>query len=191
MSMFDRLRPEARRAVELAEEHAQVLGHSWIGTEHILLGLVAEGEGKAAHVLRSLGLTEEILRSELEAELGPPPEELGWIDSQALASIGIDLDEVRRRIEEEFGPGALQRSRPGCGPTGRGMSLTRRAKRVFRLALRERERLGDGSVGTEHLLLGLIAEREGLAMRILECRAVTGQQIRHRLLPELSGPLAS
>jgi ATP-dependent Clp protease ATP-binding subunit ClpA len=191
MSMFDRFRSEARRVVDLAEEEARALGHSWIGTEHLLLGLLVEGEGTANDVLRSVGLTQEILRHEVEAELGPSPEGGSWIDPQALATIGIDLDDVRRRVEQVFGPGALERSRPGCGPTGHGIAFTRRAKRVFQLALREAQRWGERSVGTEHLLLGLLEEREGLAMRILERRGVTEQQIRYRLRPEPGGPLAS
>jgi ATP-dependent Clp protease ATP-binding subunit ClpA len=161
--MFERFVEESRRAVVHAQEEAVTLGHGYIGTEHLLLGVVAV----APELLRGSGVTREAVLAHLQAAAGP------WraIDAEALATIGIDLDEVRRRIEDTFGPDALLRTRAGCRAFSR--PFTRRAKKVLELALHQARRRGDGCIGPEHILLGLVEERDGVAARILGEHGVT------------------
>jgi hypothetical protein len=118
--------PRERRGVELAEEEARGLGHNYVGTEHLLLGLAREGEGVAA---------------------------------RALARLNVDADAVRREIEAAIGRGAE--------PVDETPPFTPRAKKVLALAEREARRLSHGYIGTEHLLLALVREGEGLAAQIL------------------------
>ena len=124
--MFERFTDRARRVVVLAQEEARMLNHNYIGTEHILLGLIHEGEGVAA---------------------------------KALESLGISLEAVRAQVEEIIGHG-------GQAPSGH-IPFTPRAKKVLELSLREALRLGHHQIGTEHMLLGIIREGEGLAAQIL------------------------
>jgi ATP-dependent Clp protease ATP-binding subunit ClpC len=142
--MFERFTDRARRVVVLAEEEARMLDHNYIGTEHILLGLIGEGEGVAA---------------------------------KALESLGISLDVVRQQIEEIIGQG--QQAPPDSIP------FTPRAKKVFELSLRESLQLGHQYVGTEHILLALIREGDGVAAQVLvklgadlnRVRQQVGQQV--------------
>src|SRR5579863_6195451 len=115
--MFERFTDRARQVVVLAQEEARALGHGYIGTEHILLGLLSEREGIAA---------------------------------QALAALEITLDAARLQVAEIIGEGTGQ-------PSG-NIPFTPRAKKVLELSLREAQRLGDGYIGTEHILLGLARE---------------------------------
>jgi ATP-dependent Clp protease ATP-binding subunit ClpA len=124
--MFERFTDQARRVVVLAQEEARLLGHGYIGTEHILLGLLAEGEGSAA---------------------------------RALASLGISLDAAMEQIAEILGEGTGQ-------PSGH-IPSTPRTKKVLELSLREAQRLGDSYIGTEHILLGLAREGEGVGVQVL------------------------
>src|ERR1700744_1396806 len=120
--MFERFTDRARRVVVLAQEEARMLNHNYIGTEHILLGLIHEGEGVAA---------------------------------KALESLGISLEAVRQQVEEIIGQGQQ-------APSGH-IPFTPRAKKVLELSLREALQLGHNYIGTEHILLGLIREGEGVA----------------------------
>jgi ClpA/ClpB-like protein len=126
MPMFERFTDRARRAVVLAQEEAAGLNHNYIGTEHLLLGLIHEGKGVAA---------------------------------KALESLGISLESVRREVEETVGQGQSP-------PTGH-IPFTPRAKKVLELSLREAMGLGHNYIGTEHILLGLIREGEGVAAQVL------------------------
>jgi ATP-dependent Clp protease ATP-binding subunit ClpA len=125
--MFERFTDQARRVVVLAQEEARLLGHGYIGTEHILLGLLAEGEGLAF---------------------------------QALASLGISLDAAREQVAEIIGEGAVQ-------PSGH-IPFTPRSKKVLELSLREALQLGDSYIGTEHILLGLAREGEGVGAQVMD-----------------------
>jgi ATP-dependent Clp protease ATP-binding subunit ClpC len=125
--MFERFTDQARRVVVLAQEEARLLGHGYIGTEHILLGLLAEGEGPAA---------------------------------QALATLEITLDAAREQVAEIIGEGTGQ-------PSGH-IPFTPRTKKVLELSLREAQRLGDSFIGTEHILLGLAREGEGVGAQVLD-----------------------
>ncbi|MGH2815263.1 MAG: Clp protease N-terminal domain-containing protein [Actinomycetota bacterium] len=184
--MFERFTDRARRVTVDAQATARRLGHGHIGTEHLLLGLL-ENDGIAAQVLSGAGVTPAAVEREILAEVGRGP--LGAGDAEALGAIGIDLDEVRRRMEESFGPGALHwHPDPGCRgarPRSGHIPFTPRAKKVLELSLREALSLGHRYIGTEHLLLGLIREGEGLAMLVLTRLGAGPQLLRARLLDAL------
>ena len=200
--MFERFTDAARTAVVLAQDEARGLRHNYLGTEHLLLGLLREQTGVASRALAGLGISAEDVRSDVERIVGRgSPAALSEDDAAALRTIGIDLDEVRRRIEETFGPEALapraprrrrRRNTRRCEPVpfdfraGR-VSLTPRAKKVLALALREATALGHSSIGTEHVLLGIVREGEGLAMRILADRGASGEGLRRAVANELPG----
>ena len=147
--MYERFTDRARRVVVLAQEEARMLNHNYIGTEHILLGLIGEGEGVAA---------------------------------QALESLGISLEAVRQQVEEIIGQGQH-------APSGH-IPLTSPAKEVLELSLREALQLGHNYIGTEHILLGLIGEGEGVAAQVLVKLGADPSRIRqqvNQLLGGLSG----
>jgi ATP-dependent Clp protease ATP-binding subunit ClpA len=124
--MFEKFSDRARRVVVLSQEEARLLNHDYIGTEHILLGLIHEGDGVAA---------------------------------KALESLGIGLEAVRHQVEEIIGQGG--------SPPGEQIPFTPRAKKVLELSLREAIQLGHNYIGTEHILLGLLREGEGVACQVL------------------------
>jgi ATP-dependent Clp protease ATP-binding subunit ClpC len=144
--MFERFTDRARRVVVLAQEEARMLNHNYIGTEHILLGLIHEGEGVAA---------------------------------KALESLGISLDAVRQQVEEIIGQGQQ-------APSGH-IPFTPRAKKVLELSLREALQLGHNYIGTEHILLGLIREGEGVAAQVLVKLGADLNKVRQQVIQLLSG----
>ena len=144
--MFERFTDRARRVVVLAQEEARLLNHNYIGTEHILLGLIHEGEGVAA---------------------------------KALESLGISLEAVRNQVEEIIGQG-------GTSPSGH-IPFTPRAKKVLELSLREALQLGHNYIGTEHILLGLIREGEGVAAQVLVKLGADLSRVRQQVIQLLSG----
>jgi ATP-dependent Clp protease ATP-binding subunit ClpA len=187
--MFERFTDRARNVAVDAQAAARRLGHGYTGTEHILLGLL-QGDGIAARVLGAMGITTAAVEREVLAEVGRGPMEPG--DAEALGAIGIDLEEVRRRVEASFGPGALY-WRPGRGcrrarrmPLAGGhIPFSPRAKKVLELSLREALALKHNYIGTEHILLGLVREGEGLAALILTRLGAGPQVIRARVLDAL------
>ncbi len=144
--MFERFTDRARRVVVLAQEEARMLNHNYIGTEHILLGLIHEGEGVAA---------------------------------KALESLGISLEAVRSQVEEIIGQGQQ-------APSGH-IPFTPRAKKVLELSLREALQLGHNYIGTEHILLGLIREGEGVAAQVLVKLGADLNRVRQQVIQLLSG----
>jgi|SRR5829696_5490056 len=184
--MFERFTQGARKATVDAQVAARRLGHGHIGTEHLLLGLL-ETDGVAAGVLGGLGVTPAAVEREVLAEVGRGP--LGEADAEALGAIGIDLDEVRRRLEASFGPGALHwHPDPHCRHErrpGGHIPFTPRSKKVLELSLREALALKHRYIGTEHILLGLIREGEGLAMLVLTRLGAGPEMIRARVLDAL------
>jgi ATP-dependent Clp protease ATP-binding subunit ClpC len=144
--MFERFTDRARRVVVLAQEEARMLNHNYIGTEHILLGLIHEGEGVAA---------------------------------KALESLGISFEAVRQQVEEIIGQGQSP-------PTGH-IPFTPRAKKVLELSLREALQLGHNYIGTEHILLGLIHEGEGVAAQVLQKLGADFNRVRQQVNQLLSG----
>jgi ATP-dependent Clp protease ATP-binding subunit ClpA len=173
--MFERFTKEARDTVVRAQYEAHRLGHEHIGTEHLLLG-IATGEGRARDVLEARGVTAARLRAAIEGDTLPA------LDAGALATLGIDLDEVRRRVEASFGPGALERGgrrrrRAGAVP------FCPRAKKALELALREALRLGDRHIGAEHVLLGVVRDEQTRAVRLLRDAGVAIDALREELRP--------
>ena len=195
--MFERFTDRARAAVVFAQQEARDLRHGYIGTEHILLGILREDESVGWKALDRLGVRLEGVRSDVVRIVGQGASgALADPDAEALKAIGVDLDEVRRRADERFGSGALERptlprrdrrrSR-ACGPIAGHIPFTPRAKKVMELALREAVALGHRYIGTEHILLGLVKEGEGLAASILTERHASMERIRSVVLELLSG----
>lgn len=148
--MFERFTDRARRVIVLSQENARKLNHNYIGTEHLLLGLVHEGEGIAA---------------------------------KALVSLGVVLEGVRQEVEEVIGQGQQ-------APSGH-IPFTPRAKKVLELALREALQLGHNYIGTEHILLALIREGQGVGAQVLGKLGVELNQARKRVLDILGGEAAA
>src|SRR4029079_13937207 len=144
--MFERFSDRAGRVIVFAQEEARTLTHSYIGPEHILLGLIHEGEGVAA---------------------------------KSLENLGISLDAVRKAVQEIIGQG--QQAPPGQIP------FTPRAKEVLELSLREALQLGHTYIGTEHILLGLIREGEGVAANVLARLRAEPDRVRQQVIQLLSG----
>src|SRR5213079_1253235 len=142
---FDKFTERARKVLQLAQEEAQRFNHNYIGTEHLLLGLVREGEGVAAKV---------------------------------LANLGVELNKVRSAVEFIIGRG----DRTVTGDIG----LTPRAKKVIELSVDEARRLNHHYIGTEHLLLGLVREGEGIAAGVLESLGVSLDRVRAQVIHVLS-----
>jgi ATP-dependent Clp protease ATP-binding subunit ClpA len=181
--MFERFTTAARETVQRARGEAIAAHRRYIGTEHILISLLATDRGVAYGVLSSAGLTAAGVRAEALRLVPPPTEPLGPADAEALRAIGIDLDAVIASVESTFGEGALRapdddgprrrrglfRRGGGGVPTGShdNPHFSPRAKKVLELSLREALRRGDDHIGAEHILLGLIREGEGLAAKIL------------------------
>ena len=142
--MFERFTNQSRRSVVLAQEEARMLSHNYIGTEHLLLGLLHEGQGSAARALNAMDVT---------------------------------LDAVREQVVEIIGRGQEE-------PSGH-IPFTPRAKKSLELALREALQLGDGYIGTGHLLLGLIHEGSGVAVQIMDKLGADPKDLRARVTREL------
>ncbi|MBO0828332.1 MAG: hypothetical protein J2P24_11185 [Streptosporangiales bacterium] len=184
--MFERFTDEARAVVVRAQADARLLHHGHVGCEHLLLA-AAEGETPAGQALRDLGCTPEAVRTQLSALRAGAA---ASYDRDALASIGIDLDAVRERVEAAFGPGALERPpveggrrfglrRRRNGSPGSGhVPFTPLAKKCLELALREASARHDRRLGAEHLVLALSSIRGGLAPRVLARIDVSPAQLR-------------
>ena len=173
--MFERFTERARRAVLTAQDESRTLGHRWIGTEHLLLGVAADRDSLAGQVLAEAGLELPALRDAVREAIGEGRRN----DAFALAAIGIDLDSVRRAVEAAFGKGALERTRAGCVP------FTPRAKKSLELALREAKAMRHDFVGSEHILLGL-AHSEGVARELLEARSLDYERLRALVVDALA-----
>jgi len=135
-------------------EEARRLGHNYVGTEHLLLVLIRNREGRATAVLRQLGVSADAVEDALRPCLGTAPR----IDPDALAALGIDFDAVRERVEESFGPGALPESRGG--PLG----VAPRAKQALAHAI---DHAGEEPVDDAHVLLGMLSVSDSLAAHVL------------------------
>jgi ATP-dependent Clp protease ATP-binding subunit ClpA len=170
--MFERFTGDARQVVERAQEEARALGHDYLGTEHLLLGVLAADCGSR---LLQRRLTLERARANVVELIGCGDPSL---DADALALLGIDLDEVRRRVEATFGEGALARLPRRRGSARRIRCFTPRAKKALELSLREALAAGDREIGPEHVLLGLLREGEGIAARMLAGRGVRLDDVR-------------
>jgi ATP-dependent Clp protease ATP-binding subunit ClpA len=202
--MFERFTAGARETVIAAQAEARDLGHTRIGTEHELLGLLVDRDGPVAVALREDGVDARFVRAEIVRRVGPPPADPGPLtdpdeeDAAALRAIGIDLDAVRAAIEENFGAGALRlpRDEPatpkrklfGRSAPGRSghIPFSPRAKKVLELALREAMRLHQNFIAPEHLMLGILRENGGLAVLILAEKNVDFDRLRTDLTKALN-----
>jgi ATP-dependent Clp protease ATP-binding subunit ClpA len=177
--MFERFTESARAVVVDAQAEARGLGDNFIGCEHLLIAVAAAPDGAARTALRSTGVTPESLRSAVEEVVRAGP------DAAALATIGIDLEEVRRRVESAFGPGALNRRRSrrrDCGGSDDGrMPFTPRSKRALEQSLRAAAARGDRHIGSEHILLGILEAPEGVTQLALARLGVTPERLRRQL----------
>lgn len=176
--MFDRFSALAKRAVVASQDVALSMGHDFIGTEHLLLGL-AQTAGTASEVLREHGV--ELSRARdttvrLLAESGVPATG-GQEAKDALATLGIDITEIQRRADDTFGPGAFRFPRPPYTP---------HAKKALELTLREAAALGREDVDTEHMLLGVLAADEGTAVRVLAALGVDPAALRRSVLARVA-----
>ncbi|GAA1933817.1 Clp protease N-terminal domain-containing protein [Kitasatospora viridis] len=177
--MFEYFTDGARRAVVLSQDEAIALGHDFIGTEHILLGLIGAQSGTAAEVLREQGVELDRARAETVRIL----DEAGVVAAggqpakDALAAIGIDVAEIQRKADDAFGPGAFQYPRPAYTPD---------AKRALEQTLREAKALGQERFGTEHILLGLLAVGEGRGLEVLTALEVDRGGLREAVLARVA-----
>jgi ATP-dependent Clp protease ATP-binding subunit ClpA len=172
--MFERFTTEARQVVVGAQDEARRLHSGRIGTEHLLLALLARPTTSGA-VLGRHGLTRDSVTEAVRHYVGD-----GDLDAAALTSLGIDLDAVRSSVEASFGPGALDR-RPGERGAAGHIPFTPRAKKVLELSLREAIALKSKSIADGHVALGLLREGEGLAMKVLADRGVDTVELRRDL----------
>lgn len=186
--MFERYTDQARAVVVDAQLQARRLGHNYVGCEHLLLA-VTSAEGAAGEALRGLGVTPESVQATTLRLLEAPP--LEALDRDALATIGIDLDVVRQKVEAVFGDDALTRGtrphsrwrrRRPCEPGSGHIAFTSRAKKCLELSLREALALRHRHVGVEHIALALTAMTDGLAPGILRVVGVTATQARTEIL---------
>lgn len=185
--MFERFTSQARSVAVRAQSEARELGHHHVGTQHVLLGLLGEAESAGGRVLHELGVRRGDVRAEVERTFVREPTGFSDEDADALQSLGIDLDEIRRTMEEAFGPGALERGlrrRPG---RGRGhIPFTPGAKKALELSLREALHLGHSYIGTEHVLLGLVRDEARSAARMLLTRGIDRKRVREAVLREVA-----
>ncbi len=161
-----RFTDRSRRSVEAAFDEARMLGHDSLGDEDLLLGILSAGDGIAAEALSSMGVTLEGAREESEAML-----------SEALSSIGISLEEVRREAGDNFDMSI---------PEYRKIPYSPRAKNALVRARKEMRRLGDNYLGPEHVLLGILGNEDGTAVRMLTDMGVSREILEDRLF-ELRG----
>ena len=151
------IRP-AERYLFAATEEARRLGHNYAGTEHVLSILVRDPDSSAMRLLASVGVTADAVERELACWLEDSSSANSRIDPQALAMLGIDFESVRDRVEETFGPGALERTRSGC------IGICARLKMSLAYAL---DRAAEGPVSDEHVLLGVLSVPDSVAARAL------------------------
>ena len=174
--MFERFTDQARIAVQLAQEYARQHHAATIRTEHLLIGVLGAPDSPAVALLADpRGAPARRRGGRRALPRGGEP------DPEALAALGIDLDEVRRRAEEAFGPGALERTWAGRGRGARWLGhipFEAAAKKAMELSLREAIALKDRYIGAEHLLLGLLRTEAGAAHHMLAARGVTLAEVR-------------
>ena len=173
-TVYDRFTELAKRSLVAARDAAASLGHDFIGTEHLLLGL-AQTAGTASEVLRAQGVEVGRLRAEIvrqsAANSSAAPQ--GQAAKDALSTLGIDVAEIQRRADETFGPGAFQYPRP---------AYSLRTKKVLQSALQETIGMGRQRMDTEHLLLGLLTENDGAGVQALTALGLEPETLRRSVL---------
>ena len=172
--MFEKFHPDAREAIVRSKEEALQQGQPEIGTEHLLVALMT-GRGMACDALTAAGVDVTDLRARLQqgsASAAPP------LDADALASLGIDLDAVRRATDAAFGPGSLDRVPAGRRRSGRSPRMAQSHKQAIELALRSAVRLDHRHISSGHLLLGLLDQPASPAVSILTDAGVDIARLR-------------
>ncbi len=204
--MFERFTDSARMVVRGAQEEARELRHDHVGTEHLLLAMLRPETGLAARVLADAGIQRAEVLAGITRLIGEQ-RRFQPGDAEALRAIGIDLDAVVQAIEASFGPQALnlppevrrrhrldprqvlrrrRRNGPPSRPRGGHIAFAPRSKKVLELSLRESLRLKSKNIGSEHMLLGLLREGEGLAARILVDTGHPLDDLRLRVIAALA-----
>ena len=190
--MFERFTHDARDVVVRAQQEARTLQHSWIGTEHLLAAVLTMPQATGVASLTGFGVTADGCRAAITELIGTGG--FGSREADALRTLGIDIDDVRRRVEAHFGAGALEspQRRPSRWRWRRGntagaghLPFCSRAKRALERSLREALTLGDRHIGVEHIVLGLLDPRGNTAVDVLRHLQVEPDAVRARLLSEL------
>jgi ATP-dependent Clp protease ATP-binding subunit ClpA len=195
--MFERFTAPARAAVVNAQQQARDLGHPFIGTEHLLLAMLAGADGPVTRLLADGGVDAASARAEIRRLVGEP--DLSFVDTDsedaaALKAIGIDVAAVRAAIEESFGADALRLPRPVrkrrglfglFSATTYYLPFTRRTKKVLGLSLREALQLGHDYIAPEHILLGMLRDGGGLAVKVIADKGVDFDALRAGLTRSL------
>jgi ATP-dependent Clp protease ATP-binding subunit ClpA len=200
--VFARFDPAARAVVDAAQHEAHALGHNYIGTEHLLLGLLANPASAPARLLAQRKIDLAIVRRCIAEIVGIGHGPRADTDA-LLATLGIDIAEIRRRAERTFGPDAVRRAAATAAPRprwrrrphrcnspltgGRWLAMTPRTKHVLELAREQAERPDDTLITPTHLLLGLLIEGDGLACEILAGRGVCLQALDDAARSALDG----
>ncbi|MEU6205817.1 Clp protease N-terminal domain-containing protein [Micromonospora musae] len=184
--MFERFTDRARDIVRRARDEARAEGQRPVGTEHLLLALLADEASLASRVLAEVGVTANDLRARIRRHVETGGVGLGDADAAALREIGIDLAAIVARVEQTFGPDALREAVPE--PRRRwgrrryaGGPFSPRSKKVLELSLREALRLRHNHIGSEHILLGLLREGHGLAALVLTEAGADLDDLRRRV----------
>ncbi|QLE74639.1 Clp protease [Streptomyces rectiverticillatus] len=194
--MFERFTRDARVAVVQAQEEARTLGHAWIGSEHLLLGVLMQDGAPGVATLARFGITPETCRRALA-----PAGALGTDDAEALRAFGIDLEAVRAQAEGTFGPGALDRPGPPeerrrILPFGRRRNeagrqghipFTPRAKKALSRSLREALARKERHIGAEHVLLGILDPDDKMTGGVLRKLGTDAVAVRNGILADLPG----
>ena len=179
--MFERFTTDARNAVQLAASEARVLGTNRIGSGQLLLALAHGRSGAAADALRAAGLDAARLRA-----LTAAPQESAPLDADALAVLGIDLDQVRRAAEAAFGPGALDRPARSPGSRTARFTMTQDAKDAIACGLRVAQGRHDRDFTSGHLLAGLIDQGDNEALRLLAAAGVDPSALRADVMSRMA-----
>lgn len=184
--MFERFTSQARSIVTHAQQEARELGRPSIGTRHLLLAVLDAPDTAGARALGTLGIDASAVRDDVR-RLDRERRGFSDEDADALGTVRIDLEEVRRSVEGTFGRGALKRDPTSWrGPTRGHVPFTRGAKKALELSLREALRLGHRHIGTEHLLLGLVRDDRCTAARILSARGADLDRVSGAVVAEIA-----
>jgi ATP-dependent Clp protease ATP-binding subunit ClpA len=198
--MFERFTPAAREVVVRAQHEARSFGHPWLGTEHLLLGVLAHDGRPASDVLGEVGVTLDRARQALGEICPSDAQVLRPGDAQALRTLGINLDEVRRHAEASFGHGALERAaafprphrrlplrRARCdgGPVTGDLRIMPRAKQALQRAACQARDRGERHIDVEHLLLGMLDAPANLALEVLDHLGADPGTVQARLFERL------
>ncbi len=181
--MVQRFSADCRRVVGRAQLQARQLGHPFLGTEHLLLAVLEDAAGGTVAALRSSGVDIGTIRRKILLTIGER------LDADALTSLGIDLQRVQEVAEGHFGPGALTSTRRSA-PTKGHLPLTRRVKTVLEMSALAARRLGHHAIGPEHLMLGILDEGSGIAVRVLKDANVRVAELRLDIATQLARDVA-